>query len=112
MSAGRGGGGDLGEMQVHRLGVADGQDQSDGVSMLRADSPKYLGGRGAWVLRRDWPRPPPGPAPRGLRLLPDAGFVGEPDLYAAGLDAVLFRDPFQERGEARLKSSMAASAWS
>jgi hypothetical protein len=35
--------GDLGEMQVHRLGVAGGQDQGCALALLRADGAKDVG---------------------------------------------------------------------
>jgi hypothetical protein len=37
-------------------------------------------------------------------------FVGEPELYPAGIDALLARDLVQARREAFLKSAIAPSA--
>ena len=39
------------EMQVHRRGVAPGQDQSDSLALLWADGAKDVGGRGPLVGR-------------------------------------------------------------
>jgi hypothetical protein len=47
---------------------------------------------------------------RDLVLLPDAGFIGEPNLYVASFDALLLSDLLQARGEVALNSSMAPSA--
>jgi hypothetical protein len=41
----------------------------------------------------------PRPAPCDLVLLPDAGFVGEPDLYVGRRDALLLCDFVQTGGE-------------
>jgi len=43
MSAGADFARDLGEMQVHGLGVAGGQDQSSSFALLRADCPEDIG---------------------------------------------------------------------
>ena len=43
--------GDRREMQVHRRGVAPGQDQSDGVAFLGADGTKDVGRPGPLVRR-------------------------------------------------------------
>jgi hypothetical protein len=62
------------------------------------------------ILRRGWPRPAPSPTPGDLVLLTNSGFVGEPDLYRSGLDALLARDFTQSGGETFLKFSIASAA--
>jgi hypothetical protein len=45
------------------------------------------------------PPPCPRPAPGELVLLPDPGFVAEPDLCVAGIEAVLVRNRRQQGRE-------------
>src|SRR5271157_742796 len=87
--------GDFIEMQLHRLDVAPGQDQADRLALLRADRAEDVGRGGALVARGRGPRSPLGPAPGDLVLLSDARFVGEPDLYGAGINAFFARDFLQ-----------------
>ena len=63
-----------------------------------------------WSCGADGRVPRSRPAACDLVLLPDAGFVAEPDLYVAGIDAVFARDRVQLGGEVFLKASMAPSA--
>ena len=102
--------GDLGQMQVHRLGVAARQDERRALAVLGTDRAEDIGRRGPLILRRARARAALGPAAGDLVLLADAGLVGEPDLYRAGLDALFARDLLQARGEVFLKSSIAPSA--
>ena len=102
--------GDLGEVQVHRLGVAGGQDQGRALALLRADGAEDVGRGGALVAGRAWAGAAPGPAAGDLVLLADAGLVGEPDFYVVAVERLLARDCLQARGEAFLKSSIAPSA--
>src|SRR5215217_3582013 len=92
-------GGDFGEVQVHRLGVAGGQDE------------RGSGGSGALIVRRRGPRSPSCPAPGDLVLLPDPGLVPEPDLYPVAIDPLVARDRVQALGERFLKASTAPAAW-
>jgi hypothetical protein len=71
---------DLGEVQVHRLGVAGGQDQGRALALLRADGAEDVGRGRALVGGRRRPRSAPRPAPGDLVLLADTRFVGEPEL--------------------------------
>ena len=109
MSVRRNLGGGLGEMQVHRLGVATRHDERRAFALLGADRAKDIGRSGSLIARGA--RAALGPSPRDLVLLADARLVGEPDLYGAGLDALLAPDLIQARGKAFLKSSIAPSAW-
>jgi hypothetical protein len=72
--------GDLGEVQVHRLGVAAGHDECRTLAVLRADGSEYISRGGALIGRRRGPCAAFGPASGGLVLLPDAGLVGKPDF--------------------------------
>ena len=103
-------GGDLGQVQVHRLGVAAGQDEGCTLSVLRADRAEDIGRGGSLVAGRARTRAALGPAAGDLVLLADAGLVGEPDLYGGDADALLARDLVQAGGKAFLKSSIAPSA--
>ena len=83
---------DLGEMQVHRRGVA----------ARAGPGPRPCPAWGRWRRRyrsrrcvdRAAPRAgaAPGPAAGDLVLLADAGLVGEPDLYAARRRRLVARD--------------------
>ena len=73
-------GGDLGEMQAHRLGVAGGQDEGCSLALLWTDGAEDIGRGGSLIVRSRGPRTTPCPAPRDLVLLADAGLVREPDL--------------------------------
>ena len=104
-------GGDFGEVQVHRLGVAGGQDERGSLAIAGADSPEDIGGSGALIVRRRGPRAASCPAPGDLVLLPDPGLVPEPDLYPVAIDPLVARDRVQALGERFLKASTAPAAW-
>ena len=104
-------GGDFGQMQVHRLDIADGKDQSRALALFGADGAEDVSRGGALIIRRRGPCAALRPSPRDLVLLPDAGFVGEPDLYCGRIDVLLARDLVQTGGKVFLYSSMAPSAW-
>ena len=103
-------GGDGGQVQVHRRGVAAGQDQPDRLALVRADGAEDVGRGGALVERCGRPGSSPRPAAGDLVLLADPGFVAEPYLYVAGCDALVLRDRCQAGGEAFLKASIAPAA--
>ena len=77
--------GDLGEMQVHRLGVATRHDERRAFALLGADRAKDIGRSGSLIARGAGARAALGPSPRDLVLLADASLVGEPDFYCAGI---------------------------
>jgi len=62
--AGRDGGGDLHQVQVHRLGVAGRQDQGCTLTLFRADGTEDVGRGGALITRS---------ARAGAALRPPAG---------------------------------------
>ena len=103
--------GDLGEVKIHRFDVACRQNQAGGPAVPRADRAKDIGGGGALIAQRHRTGAAPCPAPGDLRLLPDAGFVGEPNLYGARVNPLVARDLLQKTGETFLKWSIAPSAW-
>src|SRR5262249_24838434 len=74
------GGADGCQMGVHRLGIAPWQDQADAFAFLRTDGPEDIGRLSSVITRRTGACSAPGPAPRQLVLLADAGFVLEPDF--------------------------------
>ena len=102
--------GDFGQMQVHGLRVASGQDEGCAFAVLGTDRAEDISRGGSLVLGRARTRAALGAAPGDLVLLADARLVGEPDLYGGGLDALLAPDLVQARGKAFLKSSIAPSA--
>jgi hypothetical protein len=102
--------GDFGQMQVHRFGVAGGQDQSRALSQLRADGSEDVGRGGALIPRSARAGAALGPPAGDLVLLTDARFIREPNLYFPNLDCLFARDFIQARWELFLKSSMAPSA--
>jgi hypothetical protein len=111
VSAGRDGRGDCDEMQVHRLGVAGGQDQAGALALLGADGTEDVGRGGALIARSAGAGPALGPPTRDLVLLADARLVLEPNLYGPDIDGLLACNFVQACGEAFLKSSIAPAAW-
>ena len=103
--------GDLGQMQVHRRGIISWQDECRALAQRRADGTENIGRSSALICWRRRPRAASGPATGDLVLLPDPGFVGEPDLYRGRLDALLLRDLCHNRWEVFLKCSIAPSTW-
>ncbi len=73
--------GDFGQVQVHRLDVADGENKARAFAFPWADGAEDVGRGGALIVRGRGPCAAFGPAPRDFVLLPDARFIGEPDLY-------------------------------
>ena len=97
-------------MQVHRLGVAYGQDERGSLALLGANRAEDIGRGGALVVWRRRARSALGPAPRDLVLLADARLVGEPYFYVARIDAFALGDLRHAGGECFLKSSIAPAA--
>jgi hypothetical protein len=97
--AGSDGFGDFLQMQVHRFGVAKGQNEAGALAVVGADRAENIGRGGALIVRGRWPRSPLGPTARDLILLPDASLVGEPDFQSGEADAFLQRDLAKARGE-------------
>jgi hypothetical protein len=110
MGTGRDNLGDLREVQVHRLGVASGQDQRRALALLWADWAEDVGGGGALVAGRARTGAALGPAAGDLILLADTSLVLEPDFYPGCIEALLTRDCLQARAEVFLKSSITPSA--
>lgn len=88
---------DLGEVKVHRGGVAEGQDQDGTLAVLRADGTEDVDRGVTLVLRCGGPSPATCPPPGDAALLADAGFGGELDLYSVEADALLARGAFGGR---------------
>ena len=108
--AGRNGLGDLHEMQVHRLGIAGGQDQSCTLALFRADGTEDVGRGGSLIPRRTGTRAALRPAAGDLVLLADTRLVSEPDFYLVAVERFLTGDCIQAGGETFLKSSITPSA--
>lgn len=101
---------DFGEMQVHCLDVASGQNEPGAFALLGADRAKNISRSGPLILGGARARASLGPSARDLVLLPYARFVREPYFYRGRIDAFFVRDLFQADGQVFLKSSMAPSA--
>ena len=102
--------GDFREVQVHRFGIAGGQDQSRALAQFRADGTEDIGRCGSLIPRSARAsaalRPPAG----DLVLLADTSLVLEPDFYLVAADLLCARDLVQARWEVFLKFSIAPSA--
>ena len=107
MGAGRDSGRDLCQMQAHRLRVAVRQHEGRTFAFAWTDRAKDIGRGRALILRGRRPGSLSGPAARDLVLLPNSGFVSEPDLYRVGCNALRTGNFRQSRGELFLKSSIA-----
>ena len=106
------GGADSRQMGVHRLGIAPGQDETDGFALLGTNRAKDIGRLGALIARCAGTRSALGPAARQLVFLADPRLVLEPDFErCAGNEARA--DRRQLGGEVFLKASTANSfcAW-
>jgi hypothetical protein len=103
--------GDFCEVQVHRFGIAEGQDQSRALALFRADGAEDIGRCGSLIPRSARASAALGPPAGDLVLLADASLVLEPNFYLADVDCFFARDFIQARWELFLKSSMAPSAW-
>jgi hypothetical protein len=75
---------DLRQMQGHRCGIAPWQDERSTFALSWADGTEDVGRSGPLIRGRRWSCAAPGPATGDLVLLPDPGFVSEPDLYRGG----------------------------
>ena len=102
--------GDFREVQVHRFGIAEGQDQGGSLSLLRADGSEDVGRCGALIPWSARASAALGPPTGDLVLLADTSLVLEPNFYLADVDCLFARDFTQARWELFLKSSMAPSA--
>ena len=102
--------GDFREVQVHRFGVAEGEDQSRALALFRADGTEDIGRCGSLIPRRARASAALGPPAGDLVLLADTSLVLEPNFYLADVDRLFARDFVQARWELFLKSSMAPSA--
>ena len=101
---------DLGQMQVHRFGVAGGQNEPGTLALFGANGAKNIGRCRTLIFRGARARAALGPASRNLILLADTRFVLKPDLYLVAVDTVIARDFVQAGREVFLKSSIAPSA--
>ena len=101
--------GDFREVQVHRFGVAEGEDQSRALALFRADGTEDIGRCGSLIPRSARASAAFGPPAGDLVLLADTSLVLEPNFYFAEVDRLFARDFIQARWELFLKSSMAPS---
>ena len=78
--------GDFHEVQVHRFGIAGGQDQGCALSLLGADGTEDIGRCGALIPRSARASAALGPPAGDLVLLANARFIREPNLYFPDID--------------------------
>ncbi len=102
--------GDLGEMQVHRFGIAGRQDQGRALALLWADSAEDVGGSGPLITGSAGTGATLCPSAGDLVLLADPSLICEPDLYLVDVDRPFLGDCLQTRGKVFLKSSIAPAA--
>lgn len=76
---------DLGEVLLHGLGIAIGQDKARALSLPGADGPEDVGPHGALIQRRGWSGAPTRPSAGDLVLLAYARFVGPPEFDVRAL---------------------------
>src|SRR5262249_52406778 len=100
-------------MQVHRLGVAGGQDQGCALALLRADCAEDVGGGRTLVAGRAGAGAAPRPAAGGLFFFADARLVRGPEFFCVASRRPWARGFLPAPREAFLKSSIApcACAW-
>lgn len=72
--------GDLIEMKLHGLGVAERQNEGSAGSVFGTDRAEQIGRLGALIMRGAGTRALPGPAISEFVLLTDPHLVLEPDL--------------------------------
>lgn len=72
---------DLGQVQVHGLGVAVRHQESGAFAFSRADRPEDPGQGSPQIALSHRSGAPPSPAAGDLRLLPDPDLILEPQLY-------------------------------
>src|SRR6266436_326219 len=102
--------GDFRQMQSHGGGVAEWQDEARPRSLGRADGAEDVGRARPLIVRCRWSRTAPRPASRYLVLLPDPGFILEPDFYRLAR-RISLRDLRQADGELFLNASSASVFW-
>ena len=110
MGAGSDGPGDFVQVQRHRLGVAERQDEASPFSLGRADGPEQIGRLGPLVVRRHGPGSASCPAPGDFVLLAYAGFILPPDFYGFAC-RLKGGDLVQAGGEVFLNASSASVSW-
>ena len=98
---------DLLQVEGHGFAIAARQHQARTLALFGADGTEDIGRVGALIVRRAWPGAAFGPSTGDLVFLPDAGLVGEPDLYALAC-RLAGRDLRQAGGEIFLKAATAS----
>lgn len=73
-------GADFVEMLLHGKAVAEGHNDTSGLSFTRTNRTEDIGPFRALVFWSRWSRAPLGPPSSDLVLLPDAGFILKPQL--------------------------------
>lgn len=101
---------DFSRVQVHRLGVARGQDQGRALALFGADGTEDGGEGSALVTGRAKADAAFRPTAGDLVLLADTSFIGELYFYRVAVDRILAGDCIQTGGETFLKFSIAPSA--
>ena len=102
--------GDFLQMEVHALGIANGQNQCCPNAPARTDRTIDPSRAGALILWRDGACAAFRPAPRDLGFLSDPGFVLKPNFYGC-VGRKLVADLCDFTGEVFLKAAPASGSW-
>src|SRR5215207_3533089 len=103
-------GADLGQVQVHHVGVGERQHERGASAAGWADRAEQVGPGIALVPRRRRPGAALGPHPGQRALLADAGLVLPPEFQRLAAGALRQRRVY-EGGEVALKDAWAAASW-
>lgn len=101
---------DLGEVEVHHVGIGEGQHQRCACAARRADRAEQVSPAIALVARRCRSRSALGPDPGERTLLTDARLVLPPELDRLG-PGVLRQRRIYEGGEVSPKDAWRAASW-
>ena len=101
---------DFVEVLLHGMGVSPRHHQPGTDTPGRTDRPEQIGAHISLIGRLARPGSPFRPQTDPAVLLPDAGFVLEPDFYSSALWQMAYVG-FQRAGEVFLKASMTLAFW-
>ena len=101
---------DFVEMLLHGMGVGPRHHQRSADTPGRTDGAEQIGALVSLICRLARPGSPFRPQPHVTVLLPDAGFVLEPDFQSLALRQMVYVG-FERAGEVFLNASMTLVFW-